>query len=225
MKKCIINFSDKEIISKMKDLGYQCIAVIPSDRVSGPISAHSDVLYLKTGNSDIIASACQKENFSLLEEAGYRITVCTELQPGYKTESLLNYIINNEYIIYNPDTAMKINNNKAEIKVKQGYTKCSTICINSRAYITDDENIKRALTANNLDCLKIEKGDINLDGYNYGFIGGASVKLNEKEILFFGDIENNNDKKAVVEFLKKYGMKAIFIKNKKLNDIGSALIL
>jgi len=70
-----------------------------------------------------------------------------------------------------------------------------------------------------------KKGDIQLNGYNYGFIGGASVKLNEREILFFGDISDITDKKNVINFLARYNINAIFIENKKLNDIGSALIL
>ncbi|MBR5521606.1 MAG: hypothetical protein IKU54_06385 [Oscillospiraceae bacterium] len=225
MKKCIINFEDKDIIEKMRELGYDCIPVIKSDCVSGPISQHSDVLYLKTDNNEIIVSACQKPNFRYLEESGYHIVVCDILKPGYRTESWLNFIVNNDYIIYNPETAYKIIVDKNKIVVKQGYTRCSTICVNSRAYITDDENIFNTLLKNNLDCLKIEKGDIKLEGYDYGFIGGASVKLNDNEILFFGDLKNKKDKSNVISFLKKYNVKPIFIENKEMHDIGSVLIL
>ncbi|MBQ8603727.1 MAG: hypothetical protein IJ410_02630 [Oscillospiraceae bacterium] len=225
MKKCIISFADKEILAKMEELGFECIEVVKSACVSGPISAHSDVLYQKLNNSVIIASACQRGNFGYLAASGYTVIECENLKPGYTTESLLNFIINNEYIIYNPKTALNVNRDLKRIEVKQGYTKCSTVCVNSGAYITDDESIYKILTENKIDCLKIEKGDIRLDGYNYGFIGGASVKLNDKEILFFGDIKNKKDKASVVNFLNKYGMKAIFIENKKMTDIGSALIL
>ena len=71
----------------------------------------------------------------------------------------------------------------------------------------------------------IPKGDILLKGYDYGFIGGASVKLNEKEILFFGDFTDKNIKLSVQKFLNKYNVTALFIENKKLTDIGSAIIL
>ncbi len=225
MKKCIISFDDKEILARMLQLGYECTAVKVSDRVSGPISTHSDVLYLKVNNSEIIASSCQKANFALLKREGYTVTEINKLEPGYKTESFLNFIITEKNIICNPKTALNINSEKNVIKVKQGYTRCSTICVNDNAFITDDENIYNALIENDIDCLKIEKGDVKLPGYDYGFIGGASVKLNDEEILFFGDIKNKNDKTAVIEFLKKYNMKALFIENKELTDIGSALIL
>jgi len=55
----------------MGQLGYECIPVIDSDRVSGPISTHSDVLYLKVNSSEIFVSSCQKANFPLLEREGY----------------------------------------------------------------------------------------------------------------------------------------------------------
>ncbi len=225
MKKCIISFADREIIEKMSSLGYECIPVIDSDRVSGPISTHSDVLYLKVNSSEIFVSSCQQANFPFLEREGYTIKEINNLYPGYKTESYLNFIITEKNIICNPNTALNINTEKNVIKVKQGYTRCSTVCVNDNAFITDDENIYNNLKNNNIDCLKIEKGDVKLPGYDYGFIGGASVKLNDEEILFFGDIKNKNDKITVIEFMKKYNMKPIFIKNKALTDIGSALIL
>lgn len=225
MKKCIISFADEEILARMLQLGYECTAAKPSDRVSDPISSHSDVLYLKVNSYEIIASSCQKANFTLLEREGYTVTEINKLEPGYKTESYLNFIITENNIICNPRTALNISTQKSIIKVKQGYTRCSTICVNDNAFITDDENIYNTLKDNDMDCLKIEKGDVKLPGYDYGFIGGASVKLNDKEILFFGDIKNVNDKTAVIEFLKKYNMKALFIEDKELTDIGSALIL
>jgi len=225
MKKCIISFADSEIIEKMGQLGYECIPVIDSDRVSGPISTHSDVLYLKVNSSEIFVSSCQKANFPLLEREGYIVKELNNLQPGYKTESYLNFIITKKNIICNPQTALNINTDKAIIKVKQGYTRCSAICINDNAFITDDENIYSTLKNKDIDCLKIGKGDVKLLGYDYGFIGGAAVKLNDKEILFFGDIKNTTDKSNIIEFLKKYKMEAVFIKNKELTDIGSALIL
>lgn len=229
MKHCIVNTEDKEILDCLKNLGYSCIPVIESDRVSKPISRHSDVLYRKLSDDTVIASACQKENFSFLNKAGYNILVCDNLSPGYNTESYLNFIINDKYIICNPKTALKMESeyttNKKTINVKQGYTSCSVVCVNNEAYITDDENIYNTLSENNIACLKIKKGDIELNGYNYGFIGGASVKLDEENILFLGDIKDLTDKNNVIEFCRKYNMNTLFIKDKKLKDIGSALIL
>lgn len=229
MKQCIIDTTDKDVLNKLTDMGYICHSVIPSTRVSPPICCHSDALYLKLNQNTFIISSCQLDNKDLLEKSGYNVIVCDALKPGYKTECFLNYIINDKYVIKNPSTAFseydEYLTNLKEIDVKQGYTRCSTICVNSNAYITDDEGIYKTLKENEIDCIKISKGEILLEGYDYGFIGGASVKLNDSEILFFGDFDNQNDKSAVVEFLKKYNMNPIFIENKKLIDLGSAIII
>ena len=99
MKKCIVNFEDEQIINKLQQFGFTCIPVISSSHVSRPINAHSDVLYNKTGNHTIIISACQRANSGLLEESGYKVSTVYELKPGYKTECLLNFIINEKYVI------------------------------------------------------------------------------------------------------------------------------
>lgn len=225
MKQCIIDTTDKEVVNKLNSLGYKCYSVIPSNNVSKPICRHSDTLYLKIDKNTFIISECQIKNKSLLENEGYKVIIYDKLKPGYKTESFLNFIINDKYVIRNTKTSLILNNKYlTEIKVKQGYTRCSTICINSGAYITDDDNIYERLEKNNLDCIKLSKGDILLDGYEYGFIGGSCVLLNENEILFFGDISNKKDKNLVVEFLSKYNINAIFIEGKKLVDLGSAII-
>ena len=229
MKYCILDTTDKEITTMFENLGYTCISVIRSDCVSGPICRHADVLYKKLNSNTIIISACQNANLPLLEKLGYKVIVTNDLKPGYKTESYLNYIINSKYHIYNPNTAsnpdIEFFKNIKEITIKQGYTCCSTICVTEDAYITDDPGIYKTLIAEKIDCLLVSKGDILLKGYDYGFIGGASVKLNDNEILFFGDIKNKTDKNAITEFLKKYNISPIFIKNKQLTDIGSAIVL
>ena len=229
MNRCIINTEDKETTEFLTELGYECIPVIPSDRVSGPVSAHSDVLYRKLNKNTIMISGCQNRNLQLLKLWGYTVIKCDELSPGYTTESYLNFIINDSFIIRNHKTAIELDNsyitNKKIIDVKQGYTSCSTIQVTENAYITDDENIYGTLIMYGIDCLKIKKGDIELCGYNYGFIGGASVKLKEDSILFFGNINDTTDKNNVIEFLNKYNIEAVFIEGKKLKDIGSALIL
>ncbi len=224
-KNCIVSFKDSEVINLIKGYGYNCIDVITSNKVSDEINYHADLLYLKI-NDEFYISSCQKENYKYISNLNYNINEIDYLKKGYLTESYLNFIVNEEYIIKNNKTALNINfNNKTEILVNQGYTRCSTINLNPTAYITEDLNIHKNLTYNNLDCLLINKGQVKLKGYEYGFIGGASLYLEkEKTLLFFGDFENKSDKEKIIEFTKKYNINCDFIKNKKLIDIGSGII-
>ncbi len=225
-KICIISKRDEDIINVIEKLGYSCVDVINSNKVSDEINYHSDVLYLKADNNFYISS-CQKENFKYIKNKGYKIFEVDNLEKGYKTESYLNFIVNKEFVIKNLKTALNIEfNNKEEILVNQGYTRCSTICINPYAYITEDLNIYKTLTRNRLDCLLIKKGFVKLSGYDYGFIGGASLFIeDEKILLFFGDIEDKEDKANVISFTQKYDITPLFIENKKLVDIGSGIII
>lgn len=228
MHKLILNFEDKEIIDKLKKLGYTCIPTIKSERVSEGISCHADVLYLKLDNINMVISACQKENFQLLQDNGFNVVVFENLKPGYKTESYLNVINYKNTLIYNPKTAIEcdfFDNLKEKIKVNQGYTRCSTILVNENAFITEDEGIYSALKNNKKDCLLISKGYAKLDGYDYGFIGGASVMLENSILFFFGDITHHPEKNKIIEFLKKYNITVQYIKNKPLTDIGGAIII
>ncbi|MDD6187260.1 MAG: hypothetical protein PUB11_04305 [Oscillospiraceae bacterium] len=226
MKKIIVNTSFDFVMDKLYEYGFDIIPVIKSDRVSAPISAHADVLYNKVFDNEIMLSACQKANLPQIIESGYKCTVYDKLLPGYKTECGLNFVINNEVVLKNPKTAADIDaGDKKVITVKQGYTRCSVLEITDNVYITDDEGIYSKLTENLLNCLLVKKGIVQLDGYDYGFIGGATINMKNGKILFCGDIENTEEKYNIEKFLFEYSKEAVFIKGKTLTDIGSGIVL
>ena len=97
------------------------------------------------------------------------------------------------------------------------------LAISKNAVITSDKGMEKAFLKNNVDVLYIDNKTIRLKGCDYGFIGGASCRL-ENEIIFFGNIEQHPDFIRVKAFLEKYNM------NYKdfafqLEDFGSALFL
>ena len=230
MRKCIVNTDDADVVKTLRELGLECIPVLKSDRVSVPICRHSDVLYQKVNSSTMIISSCQKQNLPAIKAAGYDVCIFDGLAEGYKTECALNFIINDSAVIHNPRTSTDVDEicqlkNLKRIKVRQGYTKCSTLCLSDTAYITDDDGIYRAIKQNEFECLKISKGMVILEGYNYGFIGGASVNLLDGRVLFFGDIPDKAEKERVCSFLFGHNIQPLFIPGKQLTDLGSALIL
>lgn len=226
MKKIIVNTDFDFVMDKLYEYGFDIIPVIKSDRVSAPISAHADVLYNKVFDNEIMLSACQTANLPQIKESGYNFTVYDKLSPGYKTECGLNFVINNEVVLKNPKTAAYIDaGDKKVITVKQGYTRCSVLEIADNVYITDDEGIYSKLSENLFNCLLVKKGIVQLDGYDYGFIGGATINMKNGKILFCGDIENTEEKYNIEKFLFEYSKEAVFIKGKTLTDIGSGIVL
>lgn len=229
MKKyCIVNTENKIIKEKLEQYGYICISTEKSDNVSGPISCHADVLYLKTKDNQMYISDCQHNNIRFISELSTEVK-SIKLAPGYKTESKLNMLVTDKVVIANPDTMLdesEITDSKEFIKVKQGYTKCSTIVIEDDNFITEDEGIYKAVILAGKNGLLIAKGFVELCGYDYGFIGGASVYMpEEKTLLFFGDITAHPDYERIVNFCKKTGVVVKGIDNMPLKDIGGVVKL
>ena len=110
------------------------------------------------------------------------------------------------------------------VSVRQGYSKCSILPVSESAVITDDESVYNSLK-NHVDVLLISKGDVDLAGHEYGFIGGASAKISNDEIFFFGNIEAHRNYNKIHEFLKKHGCTMIYDKNLLLTDFGGLVTL
>ena len=227
-KYCIINIRNKKIIDKIEYYGYNCISTEKSTDVSQPISLHADVLYLKTENKEIYVSECQKNNINFLKSLGYRVNT-VKLLPGYKDECKLNTVVTDNMILCNPKTSTdisKFKNNKIIVYTNQGYTRCSTVVIDNDNFITEDVNIYQALSSQGKNCLQIEKGQVRLEGYDYGFIGGASVFLKEENtLLFFGDITIHSDYFRIKSFCESISVKFDYVQGIKLEDLGSAITL
>lgn len=111
------------------------------------------------------------------------------------------------------------------VNVNQGYTRCSTLVISHNAAITADVSIENALKNNGAEALKISPGDIILEGYDYGFIGGASFADGNK-ILFFGNVKNHPDYDKIKQFCENYNSKIeVLCPEMPLTDIGGAVII
>lgn len=114
-----------------------------------------------------------------------------------------------------------IKNNIKTVNVNQGYARCSTLVLNNNAAVTSDLSIEKALKNNGVEVLLISSGNIVLDGYNYGFIGGASGKIDENTVAFFGDIENHPDYNNIENFCWKHNVSIkVICKDIPLTDIG-----
>ena len=229
MKKyCIVDTTNKDIVKKLEEYGYTCISTEKSADVSQPISLHADVLYLKVDNKTIYVSECQKNNIKLLKSLGYDVRT-VKLSPGYKTESKLNIVVTDDMILCNPKTSIDVSEFAGDRKIvytNQGYTKCSTVVLGNNSFITEDESIYKSLTSEGKNCLLIEKGHIRLDGYGYGFIGGASGHFEDiNTILFTGDVRKHCDYLNIKEFCHNRNTVVDCINAAALSDIGGIILL
>lgn len=166
-----------------------------------------------------------------LANRGFDITVISrKLSSDYPEDCLLNCARFGHRIFCGKQAAQEIeqychNTNVKIITVGQGYTRCSVCAVTENALITADEGLAKVAAAQNMDVLKIRAGWIELDGYDYGFIGGACGKLSRNTIAFVGEIEQHPDYENIRTFLKNYGIYAESLCGGPLRDIGGLIPL
>lgn len=107
--------------------------------------------------------------------------------------------------------------------MKQGYSKCSICVLSENAIITSDNVIHKRAVANGIDSLLISQGFIDLPGFDYGFIGGASFKISKNKIAFTGHLDKHPDKERIFSFLSLHNIKPVYITEKAVFDIGSGI--
>ncbi len=161
---------------------------------------------------------------------GDRLFETQELGDKYPFDVPLNVAQVGRYLICNPKTASPdILNYSKDIGLEiiptaQGYTKCSILVLNETSIITEDDSIYNAAW-DKLDVLKIEKGHVNLPGYDYGFIGGASCTVNDT-VYFFGKISAHPDFDRIKNFITSKGLYMTELGHgETLLDIGGVIAI
>ncbi|GAU77154.1 conserved protein [Fusibacter sp. 3D3] len=151
-----------------------------------------------------------------------------ELSPQYPKDIAYNCLAIGNYFFYHAQADPKIialykASGFSMISVKQGYVKCSTLGVGQNAVITEDLNLYRAFTAANIETLLIPKGDILLEGFEYGFIGGTGGFYN-KSLFLNGSLKHHSNQLEILNFIKEQGTDIIELHEEQLNDCGSIFI-
>ena len=108
---------------------------------------------------------------------------------------------------------------------RQGYARCSMCVVQHNALITSDPGLYKAAVNCGFDVLKIAPGGIELPGFQYGFIGGATFKLAADTLAFTGVLDQLQDRDRILAFLEAHNVKPVYITDIPLFDIGSAIPL
>lgn len=219
-----------KLCSAIESYGYN---IISSDKIlkfNTPEQRHIDMQLLMIENNIFLLQECISLR-KKLENKGYNIILCKNNIDGkYPHCVALNCL----YIrgkLYGREEAIDISvknyckeNGIEIVDVKQGYTRCSTAVIGKNSAITADSSIYNALTKNGIDVLKIDSGSIRLDGYDYGFIGGACTMIDDGTVAFFGDIKAHPNFRKIERFCIIHNVKIINLaEDKPLTDVGGAV--
>ena len=221
------------------DEALKCLKIRPIYCPSNPciderLSGHCDLSILHAGgNTVFLASYLKGSDFSKeLEAQGFRILYPQEvMDKNYPKDAPLNLCLLKNAFYY----AEKVSNQQIvehltgkgfqPLSVRQGYCRCSVCIVNERSIITSDRGVYRTALENGSDCLLIEPGNISLEGFDYGFIGGSSFKISDDQLCFTGNLNAHPDKDAILYFLEKHNVRPVFLTDQPIFDIGSAVPL
>lgn len=226
VKKAIIG-NHPEAAELLGKTGIETVVLNDNMLIDFSVRNHADMAACYLGEGRIIIDKAQTKIAEELEKSGLKVYLTEkDISGDYPDDVALNCAVIGENLICNPKTAngtiLEENADKRLFSVKQGYCRCSVCPVTENAFITDDIGIY-SKTRDSLDVLLIEKGDILLEGKNYGFIGGASAKVDRDTLLFFGNLSTHRNACEIESFLAKHGVKHINLSDGPLRDIGGII--
>lgn len=218
MKKIIIDARYESIAQKQWGSQYEIIPSYCNKNLSQPVSFHPDMSLCRVG--DIFV--CCPESYDYYKRIITKnlIKGKTSLNSHYPNDIAYNVLVyeevafgKKEYIDPVIKEILKKQNIEI-ININQGYAKCSC-AVSDKGIITADDGIYGELTKHNIDALKITPGFVELSGYDYGFIGGASGEI-DGILTFFGDVSKHPDFENIKNFCE-----FDFICDFPLTDVGT----
>ena len=228
---CFVDYRTTENeINSLKKLNYDVIKIPKDNNLYEAINGHTDIqLNILNKNTLIINKNIDLSFRELLKTKNINfIESDSTLSSKYPNNISLNAYITNNYLVHNlkftDKKILEYCKNKKTINVNQGYTKCSILPLREKVIITNDTGIYNTLKNENFDILLLPFGDIELSGFNYGFIGGVGGIISNDSMAFFGSLDNYAFGNEVKKFLYKYDIKPIYLSNTKLIDRGSLLV-
>lgn len=218
---------NKELTDYFLNRNIELYVTEKNNSVDRAVSHHCDISAIYVGNGKIIVDKQQDKLIDLLHLKGLTVFESFEEVKGdYPKDIILNHTIIGKYIIGKRScfdiTLNEHLNNFVIVDTKQGYSKCSVLVVDQNSIITDDISISKAAEKHGINCLLISKGDIALEGHEYGFIGGASGKLSKNEVIFFGDISKHTNYEDIEKFLNERNINIISF-SFPLTDFGGII--
>lgn len=221
----------RQMVSKLRRYGivYKSAKLRTADE---SISAHPDIqIHFITDNTAVCAPEVYEHYINILPpHINLKCGSC-EIARTYPSSCAYNIARVGKYIICNTRCAEKTilkhyaDNNYEIVHVNQGYAKCNICVVSSNLIVTEDKGIFNTVSKNcDIAAVLIEPGNIRLDGYDYGFIGGASGLAKDDNMLFFcGNISAHKQRKTICDALKSENVKYTELSDCPLYDFGSII--
>ncbi len=216
--------------------GFKVITLPPYSRLSRPIASHTDMLIHRMGNEYIsFADYCEEASYvfsdisPLLVPCGARLTFTADIpSPEYPEDAKLNALrMGNKLFCRTDSICARILEAARETDVEivhtgQGYPACTVLKLTDSAAITADRGMARLLTLHGIKVTLIENGDISLEPYEYGFIGGAGGVFGDT-LYLFGNPETHRSYEKIKVATDEAGLRIVPLSDGAIRDLGGIL--
>jgi hypothetical protein len=233
----MIVLTDERISPECEDAllkwGFETVKLPAYRGLQSPVSAHPDML-LFVGKRKLVChekyyTVAKNEIDRAVSVGGLELALTDEAwSDEYPRDVIFNAAPVGEMLICNEKSVspavLGLYGKENIINVKQGYSKCAMVTVSDSGIITADPSIVSAAQKNGIDVLKISCQGTKLDGYDTGFIGGASGDDGE-HIFFTGDLDSHPDAEKIRDFCRKHGREAVSLGNSALYDYGTLIFI
>ncbi len=208
----------------------ECVALPPYEALAFPVSHHPDML-MASLDGTLFVHRGYGEGQEILSGLGASFVVSEgEVGEIYPHDVALNCFLVGELLFGRAGAVSKTvlswarEAGKRFVPVKQGYARCSTV-IAGGALASADRGIVRAAAENGIPALLLPAVHIDIERYDTGFLGGASVQLDEGTLGFFGQIEAHPAYERLRDFFGAVGVSLVSLSGAPLFDHGGAITL
>lgn len=232
VSKVIISNLNYGIAEVLSSYGIQYILSESLNTISGVEKNHADMVCTYLGNGKIIVAKNHAVLNQKLKSEGLEVTSSYFELVGEYHQGIcaLNCVQVGQYIFGNkkyidPVILQHIVDQSLNfIDISQGYAKCSTAVVGTSAIITADRSIATAAQqTKQIDVLQIDVGDIFIESYNYGFIGGACGLLDKDILAFCGNIKSHKNYNDIKSFALNHRVQLLSLEKGSLCDIGGII--
>lgn len=220
------NFPEKAA-EKLKKYG-QVVRTKANKSVLKGLDTHPDILVHPLPNGELLVDRDNLDYYKEIFKDKKIIPSCSSLSEKYPGDIHLNAFAFKKIFIHNLKHTDQVildyykNRGYELVNIKQGYAKCSCL-VTEDFVITSDGGIYETLK-DLIPIYKIDHGQIKLQNFNYGFIGGASGVLGKK-IFFTGDLSHHSSYEEILKIINEYDYEIEILSKDPIEDYGTIFFI
>ncbi len=216
-----------EYIKKLKSFG-NIFKSSKIDICDKSVSTHPDMqIHFLENNYAICAPSVYEyykntlPDYILLEKGNSEIGYTYPENCAYNIAKVQNYILCNTKYADEKILDFYTKNHYKIIHINQGYSKCNVCPVSDKIFLTEDIGIYNKCKDELLPIL-LDRGFVELEGFDYGFIGGASGIFGNT-LIFSGKINLHPNAETILNLIKNCGLKYIELSDNTLRDFGTII--